>query len=282
MEFKQVIGLRRSIRIWEPWHPVEQEKLQAILEAIYQAPRVMEVDFLRVVVLHRDQLSPQDLEAMKGPTTTAQVELCPTYIWIYADLDALEAATDGHNLEEMVEAGALNLSHGWDSEHIHSTIVPNVYRELLDDDDQLPIVFRTPDGTREGPSYSRGLTALGRWAIGFAQEYALLAAVDEGLGAQLSAINPAVPKRVMGIPDSWINGSPVLLGYAAESLDTGGQRVREPLEEDFFEGSYDRPFVRDAAVVEKLKEAGMVQPPAPLPWRRTELRRLARMFGLPE
>ncbi len=282
MEFKEVVGLRRSIRIWQPWRPIEQGKLQAILEAIYQAPRVLEVDFIRVVVLHRDQLSPQDLQAMKGPTTTAQIDLCPTFIWIYADLDALEEATDGHNLEQLVEVGALNRSHGWDGEHIHSTVVPAVYRELLDDDDKAPIVFRTPDGTREGPSYARGVTTLGRWAIGIAQEHALLAAVDEGLGVQLSAINPAVPKRVMGIPDSWITASPVLVGYAAESRDAGGQRAREPLEEDFFEGTYDRPFVRDAAVVESLKEAGMIQPPAPLPWRRTELRRLARMFGLPE
>ena len=123
---------------------------------------------------------------------------------------------------------------------------------------------------------------MGRWEVGVAQEYGLLAAVDEGLGAQLSAINPAVPKRVMGVPDSWITSSPVLLGYAAEGRDAGGQRAREPLEEDFFEGTYDRPFVRDAAVVERLKEAGMIQAPAPLPWRRTEVRRLARMFGLPE
>jgi len=30
MEFKEVVGLRRSIRFWQPWHPVEDEKLQAI------------------------------------------------------------------------------------------------------------------------------------------------------------------------------------------------------------------------------------------------------------
>lgn len=282
MEFKQVVGLRRSIRFWYPWQQIESEKLQAVLEAIYRAPRVLEVDFLRVVVMHRDQVSEEDLATMKTPTTTTQIELCPTYIFIYADLDALQEATDGKNLEEMVEVGALNLSHGWSHEYIHETIVPQVYQDVLDDPDTVPMRFRTPDGMREGPAFSRRLLSLGRTQIGIAQSVGLLAAVDQGLGVQLSGVGTDVPKRVMGIPDSWITASPMLIGYAAESIEAGGQRPREPLEQDFFEGRYGAPFESDPKVVEQLREEGMFQPPAPLPWRLDELRRLARMFGLPE
>lgn len=281
MEFKEAVGLRRSIRFWQPWRTVEHAKLQAMLEAIYRAPRVLEVDFVRVVVMRLDELSPEDLQAMKGPTTTTQLELCPIIIWVYADLDALKEATDGRNLEELMRVGALTESHGWTSDFVAGTIVPDVYQTVIDDEDRLPLTFRTPDGTQTGESYSRHHFALARAAIGIAQEHALLAAVDEGLGAQLSAVAPMIPKRIMGIPDSWITTSPVLVGYSAEDLQAGGQRPREALEEDFFEGRYGKGFSRDAAVVERLKEEGMIRP-EPLGWRKAEVRRIARMFGLPE
>jgi hypothetical protein len=35
-------------------------------------------------------------------------------------------------------------------------------------------------------------------------------------------------------------------------------------------------------VTEQLKAAKMIQAPAPLPWRKEEIKALARMFGLPE
>lgn len=282
MEFKEAIGSRRSIRFWLPWRPVEPEKLQVILESIRRAPRLLEVDFLKAVVLHRDQLSAEDLEAMKGPTTTTQIELCPTYIFIYADLAALERATDGATLEQMIDAGALNESHGWTRERLRSTLLPDSYQAVVDEEDRVAVRFRTPDGMREGPSFSRSTMVLARHQIGIAHAYALLTAVEVGLGAQLSAVGADVPKRVMGIPDEWISSSPILIGYAAEDLQAGGQRPREPFEQDFFDGRYGAPFHRSAAVVERLEAEKMIQPQAPLPWRRDELRRLARMFGLPE
>ncbi len=281
MEFKEVLGNRRSIRFWQPWRTVEHEKLQAMLEAIYRAPRVLEVDFVRVVVMRLDELSPEDLQSLKGPTTTTQLEMCPVVVWVYADLEALNEALDGKNLEELIDVGALNESHGWTKEFIQGTIVPEVYQAAIDEPDTIPLQFRTPDGTRTGEAYSRKQYALARAAIGIAQEHALLAAVEEGLGTQLSAVNPMVAKRIMGIPDSWITTSPVLVGYAVEDLQAGGQRPREPLEEDFFEGRYGNGFKRDDAVVERLKDEGMIRPEN-LGWRKAEVRRIARMFGLPE
>lgn len=73
-----------------------------------------------------------------------------------------------------------------------------------------------------------------------------------------------------------------LVGYPAESSEAGGQRPREPFEEDFFQMRYGEPFPRDPAVVRALEDAGMIQTPAPLPWRKEEVRALSRMFGLPE
>lgn len=280
MEFKEVVGTRRSTRIWEPWRPVEDWKLQTIMEAIYRAPRMLEVDFVRVVVMRRDELTPEQADALKTPTTTTQIELCPIYLWIYADLDALEQATDGRNLRELIDAGALNESHGWTPDRVGSEIIPKFHQAILDEENQVPIVFRTADGTREGPSYSTTLTALGRYAVGIAQAHALLAGVDLGLGVQLSALPPQMAKEIMGIPDSWIGASPLFVGYSAES--PGGQRPREPLGEMAFDGKFGRPFVGNEAVADQLRSQKMIQDPQPIEWRRAELRRLARMFGLPE
>jgi hypothetical protein len=74
----------------------------------------------------------------------------------------------------------------------------------------------------------------------------------------------------------------MLVGYPAESWEAGGQRPRPDFEEHYFEGEYGTPFKRDPAVVENLKEAKMIQAPAPLPDRKDEIRRLTDELGLPE
>ena len=102
-----------------------------------------------------------------------------------------------------------------------------------------------------------------------------------GLGTQLTALNAEAVKRITNHPAEWIPLWGQLVGYPAESWDGGGQRPREPFEQDFFEMRYGNPFTRDPQVVEKLKEAKMIQDPAPHPWRNEEIRYLAQMFGLP-
>ncbi len=110
----------------------------------------------------------------------------------------------------------------------------------------------------------------------------MLAAVDEGLGVCLSAFMPGPVKSVIKPPDHWVPLWVLLVGYPAEGWEAGGQRPRPPMEEIYFEGEYGKPFKEDPKVTEHLQETGMVQPPAPLPWRREEIKALARMFGLPE
>ena len=109
----------------------------------------------------------------------------------------------------------------------------------------------------------------------------LLAAVEEGLGVCMNTPNPALVKQVFGVPEDWVGLWVLLVGYPAESWEAGGQRPRPPFEELYFDGEYGKPFQRDAKVVEKLKEAGMIQAPAPLPGRMEEIRALAERFGLP-
>ena len=49
MDFKEVVGRRRSIRYFLPWRPVERLKVQTILEAARLASRAGNADFARAV-----------------------------------------------------------------------------------------------------------------------------------------------------------------------------------------------------------------------------------------
>lgn len=280
MEFKSVVGSRRSIRFFDPWREVEREKIQRILEAIYRAPRVLEVDFVRVLVVLRDRLAPGDMQALKTPTTTAQLDMAPVYVFFYADVAMLESAAGGDNFRELMRLGVLNPSHGWTEQFLTNSAGPYL-RAVADDPDRVPLRPPSPGG-EPGQMVSRESLRLARTAIGIAQEYALLAAVEEGLAAQLSGVSVNAARTILGIPDTWVPSSPMLLGYHGESLEAGGQRPREPFEEDFFELRHPHPFYREPAVVERLKAADMIQAPAPFPWRMDEVRGLARKFGLPE
>jgi nitroreductase len=280
MNVKQTIGWRRSIRFFDAWREVEREKIQLILEAVYRAPRILDVDFLRIVVVHRDQLTPEQMQALKTPTTTAQLDMAPVCLHFYADVDAFRSAAEtGDNIRELMHLGVLNASHGWNEQFLAGTVQPYL-QKLWDDGDRAPVRFGGGNG--DAMLVSREVLRNARTAIGIAQTYALLAAFDLGLGAQLSGVNTVAARDILGIPETWTPASPMLLGYHGESREAGGQRPREPFEEDFFEVRHGHPFYREPAVVESLEAAGMIQPGSPLPWRLTEVRALARKFGLPE
>lgn len=272
-----MIGGRRSIRLFRPWRPVEREKLQTVLEAMRLAPRLLGLDLIRIVVVHRERLSAEELGALKTPTTTSQLDMAPVLIVPFADLGALEGALDGASLRALAAAGALPRSLGWSDDFIETTVVPEVYRALADDEDRVALGRRTEDAQ----TVSRRLMVAATTALGLAQTHGLLCAFDQGLGAQLSAINFAAAKELLGYPDDWLPSSPIFLGYPAESAAAGGQRPREPFERDFFLGRYGVPFPRDLEVTRQLADEGVLQAPAPLPWRRAELRGVASMLGLP-
>ncbi|MBE7518456.1 MAG: nitroreductase family protein [Thermoflexaceae bacterium] len=303
MEFKEVVGWRRSIRFFAPWRPVEREKVQAILEAVYRAPKVLELDIVRCVVIYRDALTAEQLESIRSPINSAQIDMAPVYIQFFADLQAAERAMDGGHLKELIDLDLLPASFGWTHDYVDRVIVPQVYKRILTDSNRVVVGRRPPllqeveeqaqaraGGGRtvvaveaEPATLPLSLLVLANTAVGIAQAHALLSAFDEGLGAHLCGISPVVMKQLCRIPDYWHTGaSTMLLGYHAGSWEDGGQRPREPFEEDFFEGRYGTPFVQDPGVVGRLKAERMIQDEAPLAWRRGELSALADMLGLPK
>jgi nitroreductase len=85
MEFKQVLGVRRSIRYFDPDRPVEREKIQKILEAMRIASCAVNAHWLRAVVVNRADIPPATLEALKTPVAGAVQELAPVHIYCYLD-----------------------------------------------------------------------------------------------------------------------------------------------------------------------------------------------------
>jgi nitroreductase len=258
MEFKQVVGRRRTIRFFEPDKPVEREKIQTILEAARLSSCAVNAQWLRAIVVERDKLERQTLDMLKTPVSATNLELAPVHIYFYGDRSVVPR-TRGSTLKELVDVGALAPAHGWSHKFVDEFVFPQI----------LEPASRSPD---------LGIAI----DCGVAMNQALLTAVDEGLGVCLSAFNPGIAKQAFGVPDDWLPLYVLLVGYPAESWEAGGQRPRPPFEELYYEGKYGTPFKRDEKVTEALKEADMIQAPAPLPGRKEEIRELARRFGLPE
>ena len=260
MEFKQVVGTRRSIRYYQAWRPVEREKIQTILEAARLSFRGVNASFAKAVVVYRDEVSPEQRDELKDPTTTAQLDMAPVWINWFGDLNAVASAVERGTLKQLVDVGVLTPSHGWSHRYVDGVVIPQVLKPIMDD-----------------PTINLVLTCREAFA---AVTHAVLTAVDLGLGTMITSMNPDAVKALVKAPDNWVFLVNQLVGYSAEATE-GGQRPREPFEDDFFQMTYGTPFERDQAVVEKLREAGMIQDQGQ-PWRHDEIRALARMYGLPD
>ena len=260
MEFKQVVGRRRSIRFFEPDKQVEREKIQTILEAARLASCAVNAQWLRAIVVERDKLPEEKLNQLKTPVAAVTLDLAPLHIYFFCDLGIVNRIK-GERLRELVDVGALAPTHGWSHKFVDDFVYPQILAPMTQN--------------REG------YLAAAMADCGGAAHMALLTAFEEGLGACLNTPNPGLVKRVFNAPDDWVPLWVLLVGYPAESWEAGGQRPRPPFEELYFEGEYGTPFKRDPGVVEKLKQAGMIQTPAPLPERQEEIRKLAERFGLP-
>jgi nitroreductase len=260
MEFKQVVGNRRSIRYFEPDRPVEKEKIQVILEAVNRSSRAVNADFCKGVVVYRDEIPKETLDQFKTPTTTADMDLAPVHIFFFLDPSYIDGAQD--RLKELVDLGALNPSHGWSHAYVDDVVYATVLKAIEAD-----------PGT---------LAYLGAMECGVAMCSGLLAGVDEGLGVLFTAYNGEAVKTALDIPEHWLPAWVMHVGYPAEDPLTGGQRPRRPLSTVFFEGKFGQPWQEIPEVTERLKREGMIQEPIDPVKRRQEVREVSRRLGLPE
>src|SRR5919197_4207854 len=124
MEFKAVVGGRRSIRYYQPWRPVEREKIQTILEAARLSSRAVNGDFAKAIVVQRDQIPPEQRDGLKTPTTQAQLDLAPVWIFWYGNPEAPKGGP--RTLKQLVDVGALGAPLGWSHAYVDEVIYPQV------------------------------------------------------------------------------------------------------------------------------------------------------------
>jgi nitroreductase len=258
MELKEAIGIRRSIRYYATWRPVEKAKLQKMLEAARLGSFAGNMGLLRAVVIDNTNPSPEVMEAVTGPGSAVHAAMAPILILWYIDIAAREDWAE--RLKELVDAGALNPTHGW-SYTFAEQFAAGIVGALKAVPAPIPM---------EGMDAGQGIAQ------------ATLVAFEEGLGTCLNGCDAEKFKKALKLPETAHPLVIMTVGYPAESRDAGGQRPRRPFEDLFFLNEYGKPFPRDPAVVEELKQERMIQDPAPQPWRKGEVKALAHLFGLPE
>ncbi len=263
MEFKEVVGTRRTIRWFKPYKPVEREKIQKILEAARLQSQHGNASAIRkAVVVTKGEVPEETRERLIAALYNQPAAVqAPVHIYWCVDMSGWDELRS--RLLQLIEVGALTHSYGWSEEFVDK------------------IVMTTPDfnvmaGDR---TFAEWLSA---FECGLAVGSALLAAVDEGLGTSLLTGKREEIRQILGMPETCTVTQIQIVGYPAESVEAGGQRPRPDFEALYFDGTWGRPLRRDPKVVAELEAAKMLQPPAPLPERRAEIRALAAMFGLPE
>lgn len=247
MELREVIGRRRSIRFLLPYKPVEPAKIQRMLEAARIASHWGNVQSLRAIVVVKETAPPEVVEAITAPIAGFQIRLAPVVIVWYLDTSAID--DQSNRLRELLAAGALGFGEG-KQEALETKLIP-IFDQLR-------------DGLKQP-----GLSELD-CGQGIAQ--ATLMAFEQGLGTCcLGTPNTDKIRERLGLPDHCRVLLLQTVGYPAESPEAGGQRPRRPFEELFHLNGFGNPFPRDPEVVAGLERDGMLQDPAPLPWREAEL-----------
>jgi nitroreductase len=275
MDFLEVVGLRRSIRLYKST-PVERDKIQRILEVVRLTTSPGNVQPWRAVVVKKDKLSRNDREALLAADNYQGAHVqAPVWIYWFADVDNSGSETFRARVHELVELGALPSFYGWTPEAIDASILKGEAAPT-----GMPaihgLVHNLP---RETAAMVARQETVGACAV------ACLAAVNEGLGTCLHMA--AAPdktetvKKILNVPTGWDPIWLQLVGYPAEEREAGGQRPRLPFEQLYFDGTYGTPLGRDPKIVEDLKKAGLIRDQMPKPGRFEELKRLAREFGFP-
>jgi nitroreductase len=276
-DFYRVCGLRRSVRWFKTWKPVERDKIQAILEVVRVATtcpgnlqpwKAVVVEQAKVAKEVRDRLLYAD--NLQGGHVQA-----PVWIYWFGDVNCTIPDVFISRVKELIRAGALPSAYGWSDELVEATMVhgeeapegfPGVHE----------LIHGMPIEVSQQVAYAE---TVGACAI------ACLAAVNEGLGTALHMVaTPSktnIVKEELKVPATWIPVWVQLVGYPAEDMEAGGQRPKLPFEEIYFEGTAETSFKRDTEVVSDLEQAGLLRPTAPAQDRFEELKRLAQMFGYP-
>ncbi|MEM4658302.1 MAG: nitroreductase family protein [Candidatus Methanosuratincola sp.] len=251
----EAIGLRRSIRWYEPNKPVEKWKIQAMLEAARLAPSAGNFNGQRAIVCYRDE--DPDIWEFISDWSQITTQMAPVLVFWCYDLAGYDV--QGQSIHDLMRVGALDKAHGWEYDRVARL---------------FPLPGLLPDAI---------IHRLAAIDLGNAIQNAIITAVSLGLGTCLNGASGGARRNVkkyFNLPDTYVFSWLMTVGYPAERMDGGGARPRPPFEKMFFERRVGNPFKRDERVVNLLKELKLLQPEAPLPGRLEEINTLTKRMGL--
>lgn len=259
MEAKRVLGNRRSIRFYLPFRPVERETIQKMLEAARRASCVGNVTVARAIVIWKEQASPELMKAITPPLGYQQMQTAPVFILWYHDKMSYEVNKWIDDLKNLAEQ-----------------------RRIGEDVERTKDIIERSLRPAFGASWEQMAVApLAFMDLGQAVAQATFVAWDEGLGTCLMS-SPRLEQigKLLNLPETAVPVCLMSVGYPAESWEAGGQTSKRPFSELFFEMEHGKPFEEDPEVIEELKREGLIQQPAPLPWREDELKYLSHALDL--
>jgi nitroreductase len=173
MEYSQLLAGRRSTRRFDTDRDVSDEVLERVLAAPLAMPHAGNTYDWRGVVLRR-----RDRDAATWP--------------------AVHAALLGQGyVEEAAVVVAFAVQPGWWEERYRANVAALVERGLLDPARHQGLLAMVESGPGDADVLTTGL--IGEAMMGVAA--AMLAALDAGLGATVTACKPAELAAAVGLPD---------------------------------------------------------------------------------
>jgi nitroreductase len=261
MEFKELLGRRRTIRFFLPHRPVERAKIQKMLEAARRASCVGNVNNTSAIVIWKENASPELLKAITPPLGYQQMQTAPVFIFWYAETTAYQVDKWIGNIKDLADQGRIGVEANATKAMVEKGLRP-AFSAIWEQAAVAPLAFMD---------------------VGQAICQATLVAYDEGLGTCCMS-SPRIEQvgKLLDLPDTAVPVCILAVGYPAESWEAGGQTKKAPFESLFFEDTLGTPFAADPAVEEELRAEKMIQQEAPLPWRAAEMEYLLKALGLEE
>ena len=224
MEYASLLARRRSTRRFDTGRDVPDDVLERILAAPLAMPHAGNTYDWRGVVLRRRDRDPQAWPAV------------------------FSALLEQSYVEEAAVVVVWAVQPGWWAERYRANVGDLVERGLVDPARQkglLAMVERGPAGDGGGAPGDGGLATLliGEAMMGVAA--AMLAALDAGLGATVTACRPAELAAALGLPDGAVlcPAGVLALGWPAADAapaSPGAAAPKPPLAEQYFTGRWGR------------------------------------------
>lgn len=220
MEYGALLARRRSTRRFDPGRDVPDDVLERVLAAPLAMPHAGNTYDWRGVVLRRRDRDPQTWPAV------------------------FSALLEQSYVEEAAVVVVWAVQPGWWAERYRANVAELVERGLVDPARQkglLTMVESGPADDAGAPGGGLATLLIGEAMMGVAA--AMLAALDAGLGATVTACRPAELAAALGLPDGAVlcPAGVLAVGWpAADAAPASPGAPKPPLPEQYFTGRWGR------------------------------------------